>query len=150
MSKTIILDSGPLGMVTNPRAKSEETKACQLWFEYIVQEGYTIAIPEIANYEIRRELIRTQNLKSIAQLDQLKQGAVYLPITTEVMLQAARLWAIARQTGQPRADPKALDGDVILASQVMLAGFDNQTIVATTNVSHIARFVQADDWQNIT
>jgi hypothetical protein len=31
MSKTIILDSGPLGMVTNPRAKSEVTKACNHW-----------------------------------------------------------------------------------------------------------------------
>jgi predicted nucleic acid-binding protein len=150
MSKTIILDSGPLGMVTNPRAKSEETNACKAWFADILQKGYTIVIPEIADYEVRRELIRTENLRSIAQLDQLEQTFVYLPITTEMMLQAARLWAIARQTGQPTADPKALDGDVILAAQVMLAGFDDQTIVATTNVSHIARFVPADDWPNIT
>jgi hypothetical protein len=66
------------------------------------------------------------------------------------MVTAAQLWAIARQSGQSTADPKALDGDVILAAQVIDSfGSDLDAIVATTNVGHISRFVRADLWQNI-
>lgn len=53
----IILDSGPLGMVANPRA-SGTTLNCQLWLENQLQQGSVILIPEIADYEVRRELIR--------------------------------------------------------------------------------------------
>jgi predicted nucleic acid-binding protein len=151
MSKIIVLDSGPLGMVANPRAKSSQTQACQRWFQSLLDKGYTIAIPEIADYEVRRELLRTKRTNSIQQLDQLKLNTLYLAITTEVMIQAAQLWAIARQAGQPTADPQALDGDVILAAQVLISGPSNvEIIVATTNTAHISRFVRADDWINIT
>lgn len=150
MSKIIVLDSGPLGMISNPRAKSAQVQACQQWFRSIIQSGYTIAIPEISDYEVRRELIRTDRHRSIQQLDQLKLNTIYLPITTDAILRAAQLWAIVRQKGQSTADPLALDGDVILAAQVIEA-FEpkSNVIVATTNVAHISRFVQADIWQNI-
>jgi predicted nucleic acid-binding protein len=150
MPKTIILDSGSLGMVTNPRAKSEDSQACKRWFEGVLRARDRIVIPEIADYEVRRELVRGQNFNSLNQLDRLKRSVVYLPITTEMMIQAAQLWAVARQTGQPTAHPHALDGDVILAAQVVVAyGEDLDAIVATTNVAHISRFVRADLWQNI-
>ena len=150
MSKIIILDSGPLGMVTNPSAKSVQTQDCQQWIRRLYQAGYTIAVPEIADYEVRRELLRSNRTKSVELLDQLKLNMLYLPITTQAIMSAAELWAIARQTGQATADPKALDGDVILAAQVMDAfGSDADAIVATTNVAHINRFVRADLWQNI-
>ena len=44
----------------------------------------------------------------------LKRTLEYLPLTTDVMLQAAAFWAQARQTGTPTAPDPALDGDVIL------------------------------------
>jgi len=66
------------------------------------------------------------------------------------MLQAAELWAVARRTGQPTADPKALDGDVILATQALLVQNDgHEVIVATSNVGHLARFIATADWQAI-
>jgi hypothetical protein len=66
------------------------------------------------------------------------------------MLQAAEFWAEARLTGRPTADPKELDGDVILAAQAhRLALAGDEVVVATTNVAHLARFVPARKWDEI-
>jgi predicted nucleic acid-binding protein len=63
----------------------------------------------------------------------------------EAMLKAADLWAQARKNGLPTADPKALDGDAILAAQAL----EVNGIVATDNVGHLARFVTARTWRDI-
>jgi predicted nucleic acid-binding protein len=150
MSCYILLDSGPLGMVTNPRA-SGITLDCQLWLSGQLQKGTIALIPEIADYEVRRELIRAEKSRSILQLDQLKTTLEYVPITTEMMLKAAELWAKVRQLGQPTAEPSALDGDVILAAQAITIAQQKQQAVtiATTNVGHLARFTIARHWQEI-
>ena len=55
-----------------------------------------------------------------------------------------------RKQGRPTADDKALDGDVILAAQAVLtATADDEVIVATENVGHLARFVPAYAWWDI-
>ena len=61
------------------------------------------------------------------------------------MLKAAELWAEARRSGMPTADPKELDCDVILAAQAL--GIDG--IVATENIGHLSRFVAAKHWYDI-
>lgn len=148
--KHIILDSGPLGMVTNPRA-SGITLECQLWLEAQLQEGSIVLIPEISDYEVRRELIRANKPKSIQQLDRLKLVLEYTPLTTEMILKAAELWAQIRQMGQPTADPNAIDGDVILAAQTITIAQQRQQeiIIATTNVGHLSRFTTAQHWRDI-
>ncbi|MEH2384125.1 MAG: hypothetical protein V7K27_35445 [Nostoc sp.] len=149
MSRLILLDSGPLGMVTNPKAKGIPL-ACQLWLKSLLRRGERVAIPEIADYEVRRELLRAGLLQSLRRLDNLKQTLEYIPIQTDTILLAASLWAQARQTGQPTADPKALDGDVILSSQArLLCDETTEGIIATTNVAHLNRFITALDWQSI-
>jgi predicted nucleic acid-binding protein len=147
----IILDFGPLGMVANPRA-SGTTLNCQLWLENQLQQGSVILIPEIADYEVRRELIRAGRQRSVRQLDQLKALLEYIPITTAMVLKAAELWAEVRQQGIPTADPKSLDGDVILAAQTIITSQQRQQeiTIATTNVGHLSRFTIAQDWQQIT
>jgi hypothetical protein len=87
-------------------------------------------------------------IRSVARLDALKQSLSYLPLTTDAMLQAATLWAQARQLGQPTAADAALDGDVILAAQALTSG-EPQVIIATSNIAHLARFVPAELWENI-
>jgi predicted nucleic acid-binding protein len=149
MSRIIVLDSGPLGMVTNPKAKGIPL-ACQMWLKSLLERGERVVIPEIADYEVRRELLRARLLRSLHRLDNLKQTLEYIPIQTDAILLAANMWAEARQTGQPTADPKALDGDVILAAQARLLCNDTtEAIVATTNVAHLSRFTTAFDWQSI-
>jgi predicted nucleic acid-binding protein len=146
----IMLDSGPLGMVTNPKA-SGITLECQLWLENQLQQGAIVLIPEIADYEVRRELIRAGKTRSIRQLDRLKTVLEYIPLTTEMILKAAELWAQVRQQGQPTADPNALDGDVILAAQTLSIAQtrQQQIIIATTNVGHLSRFTTAQYWADI-
>ena len=149
MNRIIVLDSGPLGMVTNPKAKGIPLD-CQMWLKSLLRRGERVIIPEIADYEVRRELLRAGLLKSVHRLDNLKQTLEYIPIQTDTILLAANLWAEARKTGQPTADPKALDGDVILAAQARLLCNDiTEAIVATTNVAHLSRFITALDWHQI-
>ncbi len=65
MSQVVLLDSGPLGMVTNPKASSIEVQECKLWFNTLPQRNYTVMLPEITDYEVRRELLRVGKIKSI-------------------------------------------------------------------------------------
>lgn len=148
MSRVVLLDSGPLGLLTNPKA-TPDTRACTHWAQTLLNQGVRLIVPEIADYEVRRELLRAGKVTGIARLETLIGRAEYLPITTAAMRQAAAFWAQARQKGQPTAGDKALDGDVILAAQAVTLGMPD-AIVATVNVGHIARFTTADLWQNIT
>ncbi|MEH2286078.1 nuclease [Nostoc sp.] len=124
MSQVILLDSGPLGLVTNPKL-SAESLACTQWLQLLVSSGSRVRIPEIADYEVRRELLRANKVKGIARLDELSQLLEYLSITTAAMRQAALFWAQARQQGQPTAGDKTIDGDIILVAQaVTIIGAD--------------------------
>lgn len=146
----ILLDAAPLGLVTNPVA-TPENQQCKQWLQALLDYGVRVAIPEIADYEVRRELLRAGRTRGVARLDQLQATLEYIPLTTATMLQAAEFWAKARRQGQPTASDAALDGDVILAAQANLQVVQGETvIVATTNVRHLERFVQARHWQEIT
>ena len=147
MSLAVVLDAGPLGLVTNPK-HSPQSLACTRWLQGLIASGARVFLPEISDYEVRRELLRAQKLKGIQRLDALAGLLQYVPVSTAAMRQAAALWAKARQQGQPTAGDKALDGDVILAGQAMTLEVPDVRI-ATTNVGHLSRFVSADLWQNI-
>lgn len=118
MSRVIVLDTGPLGLVTNPKLSSESA-GCTQWLQAHIATGNRVIIPEIADYELRRELLRANKTKEIARLDELVRFLEYLPITTAAMREAARFWARARQQGQPTAGDKTIDGDMILVAQAV-------------------------------
>lgn len=154
MSKTIVLDTGVLGLLTHPG--NPTSKACNLWLQAHIKAKNTVIIPEIVDYELRRELIRANKVQGLNKLDDLVNAAQssgdllkYEPISTGIMRRAAQLWAETRQKGKPTAHPEALDGDVILCAQALSLALPN-VIVATTNVGHISRFVTASDWQAIS
>ena len=108
VSHVVLLDTGPLGLVTNPR-RSPPSVACAQWLQAIVAQGLRVIVPEIADYEVRRELLRAKKERGLARLDALASRLEYLPLTTAAVRQAAVFWAQARQQGQPTADEKALD-----------------------------------------
>ena len=68
MSRAIVLDAGPLGLITNPRA-TPSAMACREWVVRHLSDGDVFLVPEIADYEIRRELIRAGKTAGIARLD---------------------------------------------------------------------------------
>jgi predicted nucleic acid-binding protein len=150
MIRFVLLDAGPLGAVANPRATAL-TDRHSAWLEALLAQGVIVLVPEIADYEVRRELLRAGKTASIQRLDELKSILGYLPITTEAMLRAAEFWAEARRRGQPTAPDQALDADVILAAQaaVIERGEEDEVVVATTNPDHLARFVDARHWEEI-
>ena len=149
MSRIVVLDTGVLGMLVHP-TETGEPRECKTWLKQLVLRGVAVYVPEIADYELRRELLRMGSAASIRRLEDLETRLHYAPITTGAMLKAAEFWATARSAGTPTADGKALDADAILAAQsTLVAGPGDQVIVATTNVGHLSLFVNARTWREI-
>ena len=81
MIRAVLLDAGPLGLATNPR-RSARSAACAQWLQALVTGGARVVLPEIADYEVRRELLRAKKANGIARLDALAGLLEYLPLTT--------------------------------------------------------------------
>ena len=146
MSDAVVFDAGPLGLLVNPNNTSKPV-AIRAWVAALQRAGRRVLIPEIADYEVRRELARIRSYAAIASLDAYELLLEYLPLSTRAMREAAGLWAQARNTGQQTAPNLALDCDVILAAQALSLGVP--VVVATGYPAHLSRFVAAELWQNI-
>jgi predicted nucleic acid-binding protein len=150
MSRIIVLDAGPLGLLVRSRQVLVADQ-CAQWLRELLTAGERVVIPEIADYEVRRELVRLNATSALRRLDDLATRLEYISLTTAAMRHAASLWGDLRRTGQPTADPHALDGDVILVAQALeLAGHDETALIATTNVGHLRRMIAAEIWPAIT
>lgn len=106
-ASVVLLDAGPLGLVSNPKL-SREGVACTRWLHSLLAARVRVIVPEIADYEIRRELLRANKLQGLAQLDAMSGMLEYLPINTPAMRRAAELWAQARQHVSPRRTTRPL------------------------------------------
>ena len=136
-------------MITNPKSSSEN-EACKDWLAGLISKGVGVVIPEIADYEVRRELLRARKDRGPARLDAVKGMLSYAPITTRVMLKAAEFWATSRSIGRKSANDDSLDADMILAAQAWeLHRGDDETVIATTNVRHLEFFSSARLWRDI-
>jgi predicted nucleic acid-binding protein len=152
MTLTIFLDSGPLGLLSNPKRPPESVKIMQ-WAIDMQRAGHRFIVPAIADYELRRELERSGKANGLAALDAWNGSRPdrYLPLSDKALRRAARLWAEARNAGLSTADPKELDGDVLIAAQALELELPwTDFIIATVNVGHLSRFVPADNWQNVS
>lgn len=137
----LLLDTGVLGQVCHPR-KHADVRA---WFRRAVVE-HVFLMSELADYELRRELLRIGATRSIARLDELGRELQYVPVSTVVWRQAAAVWAAARNTGNVAAPPAALDGDVIMAAQAL----EEDAAIVTTNPRHFeALGVHALEWNAV-
>ena len=151
MSLTIFLDSGPLGLITNPKSAPESIAAAN-WVFDMEAAGHRFLVPAVADYEVRRELIRAGKTRGIAALDAFNaaEPGRFVSMTDSAFLLGANLWARARNAGTPTSDPKELNGDVLIAAQALDLGLPiTEIVIATANVSHISHFAPAELWTNI-
>lgn len=147
MTAAVVLDTSPLGDLCHPQNPARAA-AVRQWVADLLAARRRVIIPEIADYEVRRERLRNNSRRAIMRLDNYEALLEYLPLSTAIMHHAAELWAVARRSGRPTASDPALDGDVIIAAQAL--SLSGPVIVATANVRHLVQFVPCDLWQNIT
>jgi hypothetical protein len=149
VSRVVLLDAGPLGLATSPKER-DESRRCRAWIDGLLAAGVRVMVPEGADYEVRRELFRTGRRGGLARLDNLARLTDLLTVTTAAWHRAAELWAEARSKGYSTADDKELDFDLLLAAQAQVAAEDGyEVMVATSNVGHLGRFVDARRWDAI-
>ena len=68
MSRVILLDAGPLGLVTKRRGVPE-AEACRAWVARCLRQEAHILVPAIAYYEVCRELERMRNTTGLARVE---------------------------------------------------------------------------------
>jgi predicted nucleic acid-binding protein len=148
VSDVLFLDSGPLGLITQPQ-RSKEVIAITDWLKDCLRAGARVLVPAIVYYEIKRELLRANKTIGIARLDAFVSAAPdrYVSLTDDALRFAAELWAQSRRTGRPTAGATALDIDVLLSAQALR--FGSSPLVATTNPKHLSQFVPAQHWTDI-
>ena len=151
----VFVDTGVLGLLANPNKKGEAAN-CEQWLLGLLSKGVSVLTSDICDYEVRRNLIlesfRKPNTNSVTSLDELKDLITFVPISSEVMIKAASLWAEARIQGVPTADNKSLDADIIICAQYKLLEQEypgRYVVIATTNVKHLSLFTEAKEWQEI-
>lgn len=137
----ILLDASPLSDISHPQASLEIVS----WFFSHLQRGNQLIVSELADYEVRRELIRAGKTRGIQRLDAFQRTLTTCPVTSSILMRAAEMWAETRNRGKPTAHPKSLDADMIIAAQAEHIG----AVLATSNAKHFVDFVDARDWHEI-
>lgn len=151
MDRIVLLDSGVIGLLcSSPTLPGVIRGHARLGDLYDL--GVAVMIPDVTDYEVRRELIRTGASAKLARLDSLRDKVFTISLTFEAWAKAAEFWAVVRKAGRPTADRHALDGDAILAGVAATTGSPgDDVVIATTNVGHLSRFpgVVARRWDEI-
>jgi hypothetical protein len=104
MSRIILLDSGSLGLITNPSA-SEENRECNAWVQTRLREGDRVMVPAISDYEVRRELLRAEKTKGLARLDGLKECSGLHSVDFGSFTPGGRLNSGPKQDGRENPRP---------------------------------------------
>ncbi len=151
MRRITLLDSMTLALACcNP--SQERTRLCLNWLSRLDESGILVIIPAIADYEVRRGLLKKGAPAKLRNLGALRTRLAFVGISTPALEKAAEFWASLQRSGRPTADKKALDGDAILAGiAATIGGDDDQVIIATENLRHLNRFpgVEAQPWESI-
>lgn len=106
MSLSLLLDSGPLGLLTHPQ-RSEDVVAISDWLSRCLLNGTRIIVPAIVYYELKRELLRARKPVGVARLDAFVNATPgrYPPLSGEALRLAAELWEVHDRRAAPRPSP---------------------------------------------
>lgn len=136
----LLLDTAVVGEICHPR-KYDDVRA---WFARAAA-AHEMLLSEVADYELRRELLRIDSRRSLDRLDELTREIRYIPVTTATWRAAARLWSLQRKAGRVTAAEGGLDGDVLIAAQALA----EDAVIVTPNTRHFDSMVRAVTWQEV-
>ncbi len=152
-----MLDSCLLGNVAiNPAIKGAvqtHSEQCYQWLMDCEAASKVMLVPAIAYYEEVRDLYQRQAVAKLARFQAYCfHPKRFIEIDHTHFTEAAKLWGDLRRAGLPTSDRLALDGDAILAAQVLSLNLPaGEFVVATRNPNHISRFgLPVEQWENIT
>ncbi|MGK7929451.1 MAG: type II toxin-antitoxin system VapC family toxin [Spirulina sp.] len=152
----VFLDTNILGKLSNPN-QLQEALECQSWCERLLARGVYFVSSELCFYELQRSLILAVKAggtsKGIEKLKLLGNFIDFLDVDRNVAELAAEIWAEARLQGQPTADEKNIDIDMIIVAhwRLLTESFPGRyVVISTTNMRHLQLFAEAEEWQNIT
>ena len=150
MSRVVLLDAGPLGLVSNPKP-GRRAEACVEWLIRLRRLGTEVRVPLLADFEVRRGLVLGGSAKGLVALDRLVAQCGHALPTADTIEIAARLWADVRRRGRSVGPDRDLQADVILAAQALeLTAEGYQTWVASDNLRHLNRlYSRCALWEDI-
>ena len=155
----VFIDTNILGLISNENTSFDEAQQCKKWFSTLLIRSVRVVTSDLCNYEEMRGLLSSSILKKevapgIKSLEFLKADGFleFLPVSTEALDLAAKLWARASTSGQTTRDEKDIDIDIIISAQYQLLRNEftgQQVIMATTNLKHLSIFCEAAHWRDI-
>jgi len=138
-------------IITNLLRPNKNTEYLELsnWFEkFSQQDEIRIYLPEVCYYEALRGrehiTLKHPGYNVLDGLEELGASLDYLPMTTEMWVQAAKLWAERKFNGQSTG--KGIDGDTLLGAQAIIA----RGTVITYNTRHFQDPVLSSTWQDLS
>lgn len=146
MPAAVVLDSMILSEAVRPRGDQELKE----WIEALITSRYTVVVPSIVDYEVRRYLLLKEAARQLERLDDYLSYAFIAELTIEQLRRAAALWAEARRAGRPSTSSERLDKDVIIAAQTEAIAPRGDVVLATENARHFELFIDARSWRDIT
>jgi predicted nucleic acid-binding protein len=151
MKEIVLLDSGPLSKYSNPKS-GKNNDLCKQRVNDLLAKGVEVKVPEVADYELRRQLklnkLLTQNTKGLERLDAVIRALGLVTLTSRAIDMATDLWAAVRKK-QGKSD-EGIDADVLIAAQAILEAEHGDSVkVATTNKKHFDGIVPFLDWTNL-
>ena len=147
--RLVFLDSGPLGMLSHPHGNPLVLR-CQQWALDLIAAGVRVVVPEIADYEVRRKLLHLGATVGACPAGPAQVGFDYAPITDGRDAPGGR--ALGRREAGRAADviPGCTGRGLHPGRPGVLAADPGDVVtVATDNVGHLGRFVDARPWDQI-
>jgi tRNA(fMet)-specific endonuclease VapC len=118
--------------------KNKNPAVAQKAFTYLSRYG-TFTLSLITRYEVLRGLIAKGAPRQRAKFETFCQHHQVLPLSDDIIVIAAGLWARLRKVGQPIED-----NDILIAATAL----HHNLPVATRNVAHFIRIpgLAVEDW----
>lgn len=122
-----LFDTSALSDIMRPPSKRPASVSRQ--FRDYLRTKAKVTLSQITCYEVTRGLLKKRALVQLQHFDEFCSRCELLPVTADVLRQAAKLWATGRQQGMI-----VDDGDLIVAATAITEGLP----LITANPKHFA------------